>query len=330
MVRFCLSILCFVILGLGTSRADNLYMGGARGFKPFTDGAQLCLNPGQDALLELPDYTANSFSLTGLFSAPDEPGFGEAGFTLIDRQGRWQTLLVGVNSSNDELYGDERVSVRHLSEADTTLTVTRFSPHDYHLDQYAVFTLSYEAPLLRIFAGRNADKLLWESQVTDAPEGFAAVGFATGNGPVDVYRGNLLTESAVSLYDESLTPSEIQGSLARTDDPHAGYWTVLDYDMDDTMMRLGGTYTLALLPDNRDGYRLYYLTGAKVSADDWQPGALKGTLTATAVPGVYTLNWLDAEHTTIDPGATLQFTADGLATVTFPTLHSALRLLRAR
>lgn len=87
--------------------------------------------------------------------------------------------------------------------------------------------------------------------------------------------------------------------LKRSADPLEGIWTLYGSTLEDTLLRMGGDYRLALVC-NGNGYDIIYLSGAAVGRDRWQRGMIKGHLVATDFGGVYGLVWYDAEMKRMD------------------------------
>lgn len=76
-----------------------------------------------------------------------------------------------------------------------------------------------------------------------------------------------------------------------------GIYSQLDYEQDDTYARIGGSYRLAVVPneDESGSYNVYYLDGARENAQRWMPGMKKGCLMSTPFANVYNVEWRDAE-----------------------------------
>lgn len=104
-----------------------------------------------------------------------------------------------------------------------------------------------------------------------------------------------------------------------------GVWNYLDRDNEPDFARLGGEYSIAVIPSDVEGeYLIVYLGGAKINPAEWSPGMIKGIMTSTPYQGRYRLKWWDSSmqpiegemHAVID-GATLTFG--------FPLLKSSIR-----
>lgn len=111
----------------------------------------------------------------------------------------------------------------------------------------------------------------------------------------------------------------------RSTDPVEGYWVYLDRDLEDKWVRMGGTYTLALVANENQGYDIIYIEGAKTNQTSWRPFMLKGTLSKTMFNGVFRATWIDStfERLSEDIQATIENGV--ILTVKYPVLKSQLR-----
>lgn len=136
---------------------------------------------------------------------------------------------------------------------------------------------------------------------------------------------------APGSYDFS-NPDVRRTYLARSNDPYTGIWTILDMNLDDTMLRTGGDYTLMLAGDEKQGYSLIYLSGALVSPSSWSPGRLKAKLSPSAVPGIYDVTWTDASGAPLPSPGKAQFADERgkspVLVISIPGMLSSLRLCR--
>ena len=126
---------------------------------------------------------------------------------------------------------------------------------------------------------------------------------------------------------ENYNPAEIPALLAGSNDPIEGYWQIFDRSLEESLLRLGGDYKLAVVKDH-DRYAIIYLDGARVNAAQWKPGMVKGWLTPGVFPGLYSLEWLDAEGKPLSNSLSAQLTDEGVLTIQFPYQSSEIRLRR--
>lgn len=115
--------------------------------------------------------------------------------------------------------------------------------------------------------------------------------------------------------------------LSRQKDLTEGYWQLLDYNLDDDLLRRGGDYRVAIVKRD-NGYDILYLSGAATMASRWQPLMLKGELHNTSIEGVYDLTWYDATGSPMSYGLKAQRQDDDILTLHFPAQASTLRLHR--
>lgn len=150
---------------------------------------------------------------------------------------------------------------------------------------------------------------------------------AMPGGKIEISRLSISTDGDPG--EEILTTLDLQALNARfstSADRLEGYWTVLDYTADDTMLRPGGRYTVAMVSNGRGSYRLIYVNGAEVNASAWKPGRIKAMLHPASLPGAYRAVWYDAEGRELDPECAVQIDTPRVMTVQFPRLLSTLRL----
>ena len=166
--------------------------------------------------------------------------------------------------------------------------------------------LSFETPLIP----SGLPMLLAES-----PGGISVTEYFTDSPSVNL--------SGSSEADIFLALQQVSGK--RNDLP--GAYSLFDYDFDDTYARLGGSYSLAVIPESdSDKFLLFYLDGAKVNSALWTPGMKKGCLKPTSFANIFDVEWYDADgslmlndiHAEFDP---LAFTI----TIKFPYQNSTLR-----
>ncbi len=124
---------------------------------------------------------------------------------------------------------------------------------------------------------------------------------------------------------------QIQVRLDSACAPLDGEWGVLDRTLDESYLRPGGDYTLAILSDFPQdslpsSYTMHYLSGAKVHSGSWLPGQVKGRLYATPFEDVYDVEWTDAAGDLLSHDIRARHEADGTLTILFPRQNSELHL----
>lgn len=107
----------------------------------------------------------------------------------------------------------------------------------------------------------------------------------------------------------------------------SGLYSLFDYDHDTNFARIGGQYSVAVLPsDNAGDYDIVYIDGASVYSDMWRKGMRKGMLKASPFGNVYDVEWIDSEGNAMSHDIQADFDSlSQIITIRFPYQNSALR-----
>lgn len=132
-----------------------------------------------------------------------------------------------------------------------------------------------------------------------------------------------------AAYGAELSLGEIEERLRLTSDPAEGEWRVLDYTLEDTKVKLGGEYYLAIVCNSAGKYEMVYLSGGNVNGDSWHPGMIKGWLTPTGMSGIYDAEWRDIAGHTLPVKIKAQIEGN-VMTLHLPQSDSRLRFYRLR
>lgn len=124
------------------------------------------------------------------------------------------------------------------------------------------------------------------------------------------------------------TKDALSSHFSASVDPIEGFWTYLDRDVDDKILRMGGRYTIALVANDRKGYDIIYLDGAQVLRNQWKCGMLKGKLQPTMFGGIYDGLWIDATMLPIDEDVQANIDNGVVLTLRFPVYNSQLRFAK--
>lgn len=124
------------------------------------------------------------------------------------------------------------------------------------------------------------------------------------------------------------TAETLDSHFATSSDPIEGYWDYLDRSLDESSLRLGGRYRIALVKTT-SGYDILYIDGAATDAHLWQPFMLKGTLTPTRFLGSYELLWYDSEKKPFDCDVHASIDDALILTLHFPLATSQLRFAKS-
>ena len=116
----------------------------------------------------------------------------------------------------------------------------------------------------------------------------------------------------------------LRARLANPTDAMEGLWEVYDRQLEETMLRSGGDYRVAMLRDGKD-YELIYVGGAEKNPWLWQPGMVKARLAATPFENVYDVVWYDAGVHEVPGDIKAEFTPPSLLSLSFISQSSTLR-----
>jgi len=143
---------------------------------------------------------------------------------------------------------------------------------------------------------------------------------------------------------------DIKAAIAEGEGVLTGYWEILDRDFDETLLRPGGDYQLAIIPTNRSNnsaekiiapgdrqsseeeirYDIIYLSGASIEASKWVRGEIKGHLVPSRVSGIYDVIWIDACHHSMSHSLEAQLESPTTLRISFPYQSSLLRLQKIK
>ncbi len=117
--------------------------------------------------------------------------------------------------------------------------------------------------------------------------------------------------------------------FAEHNDIYEGYWDYLDRTLDETRLRIGGRYRIALVKSDC-GYDIIYVDGAKVNDSAWVPGMIKGKLRDTRFEGQYDLEWNDALMKPFNIDVYARIIDNVILELNFPIQKSKIRFSKAR
>ncbi|MDE5886150.1 MAG: hypothetical protein K2H46_01035 [Muribaculaceae bacterium] len=111
----------------------------------------------------------------------------------------------------------------------------------------------------------------------------------------------------------------------KSKDPLEGYWALFDRDLEESLLRPGGNYHLALINDG-DKYLLLYIGGAVINNKKWRQGMVKAILTPGLFQDIFNVEWIDAEGNPLSESIVAQHEDNGILSIQFPYHNSSLRL----
>lgn len=130
------------------------------------------------------------------------------------------------------------------------------------------------------------------------------------------------------FYDDHIIWDDqemLEDYLKSSRDHMEGIVRILDRSLEESLLRTGGDYRLAIVRAE-DGYDLIYLGGAVINADYWTPGMIKGHLSPSGIKGVWNVEWIDAMHRPMSHELKAQRDENGTITIQFPYQNSQIRL----
>ena len=189
---------------------------------------------------------------------------------------------------------------------------------------------------IKVLAGKtNLNEVMSHDLTQDEIESIerhphVKVGYIVGPGALTSIERAVLT---VSTSDLSPTHSPITTQWTRealdrhfetSKNPFEGYWVYLDRDMEDTWLKMGGRYTIALV-ETSTGYDVIYIDGAQVKKSQWQAGMKKAEMKKTIFTDNFTGTWIDATFQPIDEDVYVTFESGVILTFKFPVYKSQMR-----
>lgn len=140
----------------------------------------------------------------------------------------------------------------------------------------------------------------------------------------------IIRKEAISNIEESNWTNELfEEKFKSSSDEIEGYWSYLDRDLDESKLKIGGKYKLAIVKCS-DGYDIFYIDGGVVNSDEWQLGMKKGELKHSALPNNYDLIWYDSNFKPIHKDAFASIDENLILTIQLPTYKSSLRFIRLK
>lgn len=158
------------------------------------------------------------------------------------------------------------------------------------------------------------------------PGDVTGIGFYAGWGSdILVSDINLDTSIPKAGESESLDIENIREYLKNSQDPMEGYWSVYDRELEESLLKMGGTYILACIRKDDDYYFLY-LEGSSVNKSNWKPGDVKIKLSPSAFDGLYNVEWWDSLKLPLNKEVMAQKGEGNTLLIQFPYQSSKLRL----
>lgn len=135
---------------------------------------------------------------------------------------------------------------------------------------------------------------------------------------------SIAEQNPANSLETHLNREALDRHFAQTKNPYEGYWTYLDRDMEDTWLKIGGRYTIALV-ETLNGYDIIYVDGAQVWKSQWHTGMKKGEIKNTIFTDNFNGKWIDATLEPITQDVYATFESGVILTIKFPVYKSQIR-----
>ena len=246
------------------------------------------------------------------------------GFFITTKQ---DTLVVTVRETDivkdTESQAAVEIKIYDLAKGSGDMEAVTEGINPYHGDN--LWGISVDNGHCRITGGDTGmQELLTYDMNSGKVTGF---GFAAGWGShllVSDIKAEI-TLPGENIVDEYYDPKDLEEIFKTSEDPLEGYWTVFDRELDEDLLKLGGSYMLGCVKDD-DKYYLVYLEGANINRNAWREGDVKATLTPTHFRGVYDVTWYDSMKEPMSKDIKAQRGDGNTLTIQFPYQSSQLRL----
>lgn len=250
---------------------------------------------------------------------------------IKDTSGREVSFLFrGVESGYDGVSSHAALSVRGYV-GDKDAGYSEISRNVDPTGRLNVYCLRMEGSECRLLAGsRGLQPLL----TLTLPDGFMtdSIGWVLHPGS-EVCVADVRLSESIDRRRLNQTPWRdsdlLDEYLEKSQDALEGYWQILDRTVDDSLMRPGGDYRLAMVRA-LDGYDLIYLSGGIVNSTSWYPGMIKAHLSPSGIGGVWDVEWYDAMLRPLSHEVKARMESGPLLTVMFPWQGAQLRIIRTR
>ncbi len=332
-------------LSPNNTRTESAYLNSSRGFTGFRHAADSSLTidaSSADTIFDLISISPKkhldfSFRARNLHNASGKSypflspkgkkkvNHPEWGIVIADRYGTREKISIRTaDQPKDETYMPTSLRFRIGNGEEATVK----EGFDFFTGPNA-FLLTFDQGHCSLLGGNREYKpiLSWDSEI-EYPD---SIGFFVSPGAmleIDDIAIEYPRADFTLTVSEFSNPDILESYLMRSTDPKEGLWKVFDRSLEESLLRMGGNYTVAIIRDN-DGYNLYYIEGAKTRPDIWKPGMLKARLIETGFPDIYDVEWLDATGETLTKDIKARYESP-LFTITFPYQSSTLRLRRLR
>lgn len=259
-------------------------------------------------------------------------------FNIIAPSSYW---MATARCSNSNLYNEcvdnRTMTIELVKVTNGKKAVIEKAILDKGMDLYDGFNylgVQIESDVIKVIGGEKQLSEILSHQMTkeelELTKGFSEVRVGCIAAP-----GALISiERTVLSYNNKPTKSPnletewtkeaLDRHFAESKNPYEGYWTYLDRDMEDTWLKMGGRYTIALV-ETSTGYDVIYIDGAQVKKSQWHLGMKKGEMVKTIFTDNFTGSWYDATQEVINEDVFATFESGVILCFKFPVYKSQLR-----
>ena len=191
-------------------------------------------------------------------------------------------------------------------------------------DGYNIWKISSSANTVTLSAG---DHGLKEVAVLPFPDSsLTSFGFLAAPGTILEVKDINLYGTIKEITETGIrSTEELEEYLINSEDPLEGLWTIFDRELEESLVKLGGDYTLACVKEG-DEYAFLYISGARINNSGWKPGDIKIILKESPFEGIYYVIWYDSGKEIMNNEIKAQCGEGGTLLIQFPYQSSKIRL----
>lgn len=260
------------------------------------------------------------FSSEGVKKLVSNPKWGF--FLNLDND----TIIVSVNGKEmpDGIESEHVADINIFKWPYSLLFSTEIKHNINPYDGDNLWNVNFTDNSLRFRAGtRGLLEFFGMELACDTLRGF---GFFAGWGAnIKISDINLKYKVTDSITSGKSDIRNINEYMKESADPIEGLWTVFDRDLEETLLKLGGDYTLASIREN-EKYYFYYLDGANISKSNWKEGDIKIILSPSPFPSIFNVIWYDSQKQPLSNDIKAQQGEGNTLIFQFPYQSSKLRL----
>jgi len=252
---------------------------------------------------------------------------------VVDAMPNGNMVTIELEVNNSDIYNDVsegramKVTVNKYTSKGSSLISNVSISKDVNLfDGDNALSVDVDGNNLRVLIGRKKPKTVIETTI-ERDVTVSRVGILAGPGScVKVKRTMLNYEQNNHILKHTKWNTEALNEHFKTSiDPTEGYWTYLDRETEDNIVKTGGKYTIATVKNDNGNYDIIYIDGAVVNDTKWKTSMLKGTIKKTIFTGNYDAMWIDSNFAPITEDVQATIENGVILTIKFPLLKGQLR-----